>query len=277
MTPTACRLPPAASLPGIARQVRRHVVRMTANARSSHVGSALSIADILTVLYFRTLKVFPDDPWQEDRDRFILSKGHACTALYATLALRGFFPKEVLDTYCANGTSLPGHSTMHCVPGVEVSTGSLGHGLSLGCGLALAAKRAGGQHRVVVLLSDGECDEGSTWEAALFAGHHRLDNLTAIVDFNRIQAFGNTTDILNLEPFADKWTAFGWEAKSVDGHDLTALETELTPLPFCPGKPGLLVARTVKGKGVSFMENTLAWHYKSPNPAELEAALKELA
>jgi transketolase len=277
MTPAAYRLPPTASLPNIARQVRRYVVQMVANARSSHVGSALSIADILTVLYFRTLKVFPDDPWHEDRDRFILSKGHACTALYATLALRGFFPEKVLDTYCANGTSLPGHSTMHSVPGVEVSTGSLGHGLSLGCGLALAARRAGQKHRVVVLLSDGECDEGSTWEAALFAGHHKLDNLTAIVDFNRIQAFGNTSDILNLEPFADKWTAFGWETKSVNGHDLPALEAALAPLPFRSGKPSLLIARTVKGKGVSFMENQLAWHYKSPNPVELEAALKELA
>jgi len=265
------------ALSDIARQVRRHVVRMVANARSSHVGSALSIADILTVLYFRTLKVYPDDPWREDRDRFILSKGHACTALYATLALRGFFPEKVLDTYCANGTSLPGHSTMRCVPGVEVSTGSLGHGLSLGCGLALAARRFGQKHRIFVLLSDGECDEGSTWEAALFAGHHKLDSLTAIVDFNRIQAFGDTSEVLNLEPFGDKWAAFGWETKSVDGHDLAALEAALASLPYRAGRPSLLIARTAKGKGVSFMENRLAWHYKSPNPAELEAALKELA
>jgi transketolase len=250
---------------------------MVANARSSHVGSALSIADILTVLYFRTLKVYPDDPWREDRDRFILSKGHACTALYAALALRGFFPEAVLTTFCADGSSLPGHSTMHCVPGVEVSTGSLGHGLALGCGMALAAKRAGKPHRVVVLLSDGECDEGSVWEAALFAGHHKLDNFTAIVDFNGIQAFGRTEEILNLEPFSDKWSAFGWATKTVNGHDIPALETALAKLPFRDGRPSLLIARTVKGKGVSFMENTLAWHYKSPNPAELEAALKELA
>jgi transketolase len=268
---------PRPALPDIARRARRHILQMVFNAQSSHVGSALSIVDILTVLYHRTLRIDPGNPWRDDRDRFILSKGHASAALYATLALRGYFPEETLATYCADGSSLPGHSTMRCVPGVEVSTGSLGHGLSIGCGMALAAKRSAWTHRVFVLLSDGECDEGSVWEAALFAGHHKLDNLVAIVDFNRIQAFGSTRDVLNLEPFADKWAAFGWETTSVDGHDLPALETALAPVPFRAGKPSLLVARTVKGKGVSFMEDCLAWHYKSPNAEQLEAALKELA
>ena len=262
-----------------ARDIRTHSVRMVHRAKASHIGGALSMADILAVLYSPKglLKVDPEAPGDPDRDRFILSKGHACTSLYATLALRGFFPLEELESYGTDATRLMSHAS-HKVPGVELSTGSLGHGLPVGCGLALGAKLSGQRYRTVVLLSDGELDEGSNWEAFLFAAHHRLDNLTAVVDANGIQSLGSVGEVLTLEPLGEKLTAFGWQVQEVDGHDHSALRPALaTALEGGRGKPSLIIARTIKGKGVSFMENKLAWHYKSPNDGELVQALRELA
>lgn len=260
----------------LARRARCHTLRMVHRVRASHVGSCLSIADILAVLYSGVLRVEPAQPGWPERDRFILSKGHAAAVLYAVLAERGFFPLDWLDHYCEDGSPLAGHVVHKGVPGVEVSTGSLGHGLSLGAGMALAAARSEERHRVFVVLSDGECDEGSTWEAALFAAHHRLDNLVAIVDRNELQGFGRVADVLELEPFADKWRAFGWAVEELDGHDHAALAATLGALPRLPGQPTLVIARTLKGKGVSFMEDQFNWHYRSPNADELGKALREL-
>jgi transketolase len=260
----------------LAVRIRTHALQMTHRARSSHVGSCLSIADLLAVLYLRILCVNPNQPEWEERDRFLLSKGHAAAAVYAVLAERGFFPSEWLKTYCQDGSRLAGHVTHHGVPGVEVSTGSLGHGLAIGCGMALAAKRDHKTFRVFVLLSDGECDEGSTWEAALFAPHLHLDNLVAIVDYNGIQSLGSVKEVLDLEPLAEKWKSFGWGVREINGHDLEEIEASLRSAPFEPGQPSCVIAHTVKGRGVSFMEHKLAWHYQSPNATQLQQALAEL-
>ena len=260
----------------LATRIRRHVVNMTHRGKASHVGTSLSMADLLVVLYGGVLRVDPAYPDWPDRDRFILSKGHGCAALYAVLAERGFFPLEWLDTFYQNGSRLVGHATHTDVPGVEVSTGSLGHGLSIACGMALAAKRDGKRYRVFALLSDGECDEGSTWEPVLFATHHWLDNLIAIVDYNKIQSLGRVEEVINLEPFADKWRSFGWAVREIDGHDFLEIHDTLTHVPFEAGRPSCVIAHTVKGKGVSFMEDKLLWHYRSPQGEEYEAALAEL-
>lgn len=259
----------------LATRIRAHVLRMTNRAGSSHVGGSFSIADLLAVLYGRVLSVDPSQPQWPERDRFILSKGHAAAAVYATLAERGFFPMEWLDTFYLDGSHLPGHITKG-VPGVEASTGSLGHGLPIGCGMAVAGKREGQPHRVFVLLSDGECDEGSTWEAALFAPHHHLDNLVAIVDYNKIQSFGTVKEVLDLEPLGKKWQTFGWAVREIDGHNFEEIEAALLGVPFETGRPSCIIAHTVKGKGVGFMENKLAWHYLSPSDEELSQALSEL-
>ncbi len=260
----------------IAREIRKKILRMIFRSQTSHIGSALSCVDLLTILYFSILRIDPSNSQGSERDRFILSKGHAASVLYATLAERGFIPEDILKEYCIDGGRLPGHSTMHCVPGVEVSTGSLGHGLSMGIGMAIAAKHDGSKYRVFILLSDGECDEGSVWESAMFASHHKLDNLIAIIDYNKIQAFGRTNEVINLEPFKDKWTAFGWIVKEIDGHNFTQIKETLRKVPFEKNKPSVVIAHTIKGKGVSFMENQIAWHYKSPNKEQLKTALKEL-
>jgi transketolase len=257
-----------------ARRIRAHALRMVFKARSSHIGSCLSMADILAILYTRIMRIDPRQPLLADRDRFIVSKGHAAAIIYAALAERGYFPVSDLDNYCANGSALTGHVS-HAVPGVEVSTGSLGHGLPIAVGMAVAAKSAGMKSRIYCLLSDGECDEGSNWEAILFSPHHKLDNLIAIVDFNKIQSFGRVSEVLNLEPFADKWRAFGWETLEVDGHDILALEKNFAAPPVA-GKPRVLIAHTIKGRGVSFMEDKLEWHYKSPSDEQLKAALAEI-
>jgi len=262
--------------PTLATRIRTQVLTMSYRTRSSHVGTSLSMADLLAVLYGGILRVDPARPDWPDRDRFILSKGHGCAAVYAVLAEMGFFPKEWLESYDRDGSPLVRHITHTNVPGVEASTGSLGHGLALGCGMALAGKRDGRPYRVFVMLSDGECDEGSTWEAALFAPHHRLCNLVAIVDYNKIQAFGRVKEVLDLEPLADKWRAFGWAAREIDGHDFAQIEDALLGIPFDAGRPSCIIAHTVKGKGVSFMENELAWHYKNPDAEELRRALVEL-
>ena len=260
----------------LARAIRIHVLRMIYSAKSSHIGSSFSIAELLAVLYGRILRVDSANIDWADRDRFILSKGHACAALYAVLAETGFFPPEWLDTFYRDGSHLAGHAT-HSVPGVEVSTGSLGHGLSLACGMALAGKHDAMPFRVFALLSDGECDEGSTWEAMLFATHHELDNLIAIVDYNKIQSLGRVSEILNLEPFGAKWAACRWCVREIDGHDTDEIESALEETPFERGRPSCLIAHTTKGKGVSFMENHLLWHYRAPSEREYAKALEELS
>ena len=263
-------------LKDLAKKLRIDVLMMTQRARSSHIGSNFSMIEILSVLYSCVMDFDPSNPEWPDRDRFVLSKGHACAALYAVLAEKGFFPRSWLDTFYLDGSQLAGHATRNGVPGIEVSTGSLGHGLSMAVGMALAAKRSDENHRVFCLLSDGECDEGSTWEAILFATQHRLDNLVAVVDYNKIQSMGRIEEVLELEPFAEKWRSFGWSVKEIDGHDFESLLDAFQELPLESGKPSCVLAHTIKGKGVSFMENSLLWHYRSPQGEEYLDALREL-
>lgn len=261
----------------IAKELRRGILLQHFLSKESHVGSALSCADILTVLYFGILKVNPQKPRDPNRDRFILSKGHAIAALYAVLAEKGFFPNKMLESFCQNGSFLSGHSTKDTAPGVEVSTGGLGHGLPMGLGMALAAKRDKKNHRVFVLMSDGECNEGTTWESAMFAAHHKLDNVTVIVDYNGQQGLGKSKEIINNQPFAEKWKAFGWAVQEVNGHDYKKIEHYLKTIPFQKNKPSVLIAKTTKGKGVSFMEeDQLLWHYRNPNEEQYKQALSEL-
>jgi transketolase len=246
---------------------------MTARGRSSHVGSGLSIADILAVLYGDVMLTTPSDPQDPARDRFVMSKGHAGAAVYAALAETGYFPVERLADHYQNGSVFSGHVNHVGVPGIEVSTGSLGHGLSIATGMAWRSETTRSDWRTFALLSDGECDEGSTWEAAMFAAHHRLSSLTAVVDYNGIQSLATTEETLALEPFADKWRSFGWEVREVDGHNHDQLRRSLSR---GGARPVCVLAHTVKGKGVSFMENQVLWHYRAPSEAELEAALAEL-
>lgn len=248
---------------------------MVTRAKASHIGSALSIADIVAVLYGRALRVSPTEPHHPDRDRFILSKGHACVAVYAALAETGFIDRTLLDSYGADGSMLMAHIS-HKVPGAEFSTGALGHGLPFGTGKALAAKRRGKTWRTIVLTSDGEWGEGSNWEAALFAAHHGLDNLLCIIDYNKLQSLGTVGDTLRLEPLHSKFQAFGWAVREIDGHDHGALTDALEGAAWEDGKPMMLIAHTTKGKGVSFMENKVEWHYRNPTPELLDAALAEL-
>lgn len=260
----------------LAIQLRKHALRMTSRAKSSHVGSAFSMADVIAVLYGGVLQVDPSRPEWEQRDRFILSKGHAGSCLYAALRERGFFSQEVLDTYYSNGSILSGHVSHKGVPGVEFSTGSLGHGLGVATGMAMAGKMKGMDHRVVCVLSDGECDEGSNWEAFLFAAHHKLDNLVAIIDYNKIQSLASVAETLGLEPLADKLRAMNWEVSEVDGHDHTAMKALFGRLPLKVGRPTMIIAHTTKGKGVSFMEDSVLWHYRTAQGDEFEAAMAEL-
>jgi transketolase len=262
-------------LQNFSTKIRRHVLLMITTARASHIGGAFSMADLLAVLYKETLQIRAHDPTWQDRDRFILSKGHACTALYAALALKGFFPLEELATYGKDGSRLMSHIS-HKVPGVEFSTGSLGHGLPFACGKALAAKRQGRVWRTFAMLSDGELNEGSNWEAILFAPQHCLDNLVAIVDYNKIQSLGSVAEVLELHPLADKFRAFRWSVKEIDGHDHAAIQCALANIPFEKGKPSCLLAHTVKGKGVDFMENNLKWHYSAPDETQLNSVLRQL-
>ena len=256
------------------RQVRRYALEMVAGARASHIGGALSMADIIAVLYTDILRLNPADPAWPERDRLILSKGHACTTLYAALALKGFFPVDELKTYGRDESRLMSHIS-HKVPGVEFSSGSLGHGLPFGVGKALAAKRQGLQWRTYVILSDGELDEGSNWEAILFAPHHRLDNLVAIIDYNKIQSLGTVAEVIDLGDLTAKFRNFGWDTVEIDGHDHAQIRNACAPQPS-QALPRAIIAHTIKGKGVSFMENKLLWHYRNPDPAQLEQALSEL-
>jgi len=259
----------------LARSIREETLKMVHAANASHIGTGLSMADILAVLYSGVLRVDSKRPDWPERDRLVVSKGHGAAALYAALAHAGFFPRERLATFCQDGSPFAGHVS-YGVPGVDFSTGSLGHGLSLAAGVALGFKLDGKPGRAFAILSDGECDEGSIWEAALFAPHHGLDNLVAIIDYNKIQSFGTVKEVLDLEPFADKWAAFRWSVEVLDGHDHEALAGALAKIPRETGKPTLILAHTVKGKGVQFMENKLLWHYKSPDKAQLEQAIAEV-
>lgn len=260
----------------LARKIRVHSLKMTSSGGSSHIGSMLSMADIVAVLYGGIMRFDCRRPQWPQRDRFILSKGHAAAGVYAALAECGFFPVEKLGSHYQDGSDLCGHMVHKGMPGAELSTGSLGHGLPVGAGMAYSGKLMEEGHRVYVLMSDGECDEGSNWEAILFAAHHGLDNLVAIVDYNKIQSLAPVAETLALEPFSEKWRSFGWGVREADGHNHSELKETLSALPFQKGLPSCVIAHTVKGKGVSFMENTVLWHYRTARGEEFEAALKEL-
>jgi transketolase len=259
-----------------ARAIRGRVVGISHAGKAPHLGSALSCVDILVAAYWGVLRVDPARPADPARDRFILSKGHAAMALYAALAERGFFPASRLEEFNRPGGRLGEHPSLGCVPGVEASTGSLGHGLPLALGVALAQRLQEAPSRVFVLMSDGECQEGTVWEAALFAAAQRLDRVAVIIDYNKWQATGRTDEIMAMKPWAEKWRAFGWTAVEVDGHDLTALVDALGRVPDGSGRPLAVIAHTVKGKGVSFMEDDNNWHYRIPTADEVRAALQEL-
>ena len=259
----------------LARTIRKQSLKMVYEAQASHIGSALSICDIIAVLYGQILQVDPKWPTWDGRDRFILSKGHGCVAVYAVLAECGFIKHEDLLTYGQNFSVLMNHISQK-VPGVEFSTGSLGHGLPFAAGKALSGKKLNQKWRSFALLSDGELDEGSNWEAMMFAAHHRLDNLIVIIDYNKLQSLTTVEQTLGLEPLAEKFLAFGWAVQEVNGHDHHALWNSLHAAPWLCGKPSVLIAHTVKGKGVSFMENSVDWHYRSPTPEQLDQALREI-
>lgn len=260
----------------LARRIRRHAIEMTHLGQSSHIGSILSMTDIIAVLYGKVIRVDSKNPRWVGRDRFILSKGHAGGGVYAALAECGFFPVEKLLSHYQDGSDLSGHVSHKGIPGVEFSTGSLGHGLPVAAGMAMAGQLDGASHRVFAVLSDGECDEGSNWEAILFAAHHKLSNLVVIVDFNKIQSLAPVSETLGLEPFADKWLSFGWEVREVNGHDHEALTLALSMRSNDETRPLCVLAHTIKGKGVSFMENSVLWHYRTPQGDEYVSACSEL-
>lgn len=260
----------------IARRIRGTLVEMSHKARTPHLGSALSCVDILVAAYWGALALDPQRPTAPARDRFIMSKGHAITALYVTLAHRGFFSPALLDAFAKPGSRLAEQPSPACVPGLELATGSLGHGLPVGLGMALAGRLQGRDYRVFVLMSDGECNEGSVWEAALLAPIQRLDNVVAMIDYNKWQATGRSNEVMALAPLKEKWAAFGWSAHEMDGHDLAALVKAFRQVPDGTGKPVAIIAHTVKGKGVSFMEDDNDWHYRIPTAEHVEAALQEL-
>ena len=259
-----------------ARQIRISALRMVYRAGKGHIGGDLSCADILAALYFGVLRIDPARPKDPGRDRFVMSKGHASASLYSALALSGFLPPSQLATYMQPGSRLSGHPSCLDVPGVEASTGSLGHGLPIAVGMAIGAKLKRERWRVFVLLGDGELQEGSNWEAAMLAGHRQLDNLTAIIDHNGLQQGDLVSNTVTLQPLADKWRAFGWSVTEVDGHDIAALLQILGSVPLTSSKPTCVIARTCKGKGVSFMEGQVDWHHRVPTRDEFEAAMREL-
>jgi transketolase len=260
----------------VARQLRLRLVQMSHAAGTPHLGSALSCVDILVAAYWNILRIDPANPRDPNRDRFILSKGHAASALYAVLAERGFFPRAWLDTFAQHGAPLAEQPAPHCAPGVELATGSLGHGLPVGVGMALAARIQKRDHRVFVCLSDGECNEGTVWEAALFAPAHRLNHLAVIIDYNKWQATGRSNEVMSLPSLREKWAAFGWNAIELDGHDLDALTAALQSVPNASGQPTAIIANTIKGKGVPFMEDDNNWHYRIPKADEVAKAAQAL-
>lgn len=255
-------------------EIRSSILRMVHNSKVSHIGTAFSIIEILYILYFKVMNINPKDPASPNRDKFVLSKAHGSAGLYATLAHRGFFPVETLMTYCINDGLLPGHLDKDAAPGVEVSAGSLGHGMPVSIGFALANKRSNNPGKIYSIIGDGECNEGSIWEAAMLAASLKLDNFTVIIDFNKIQSFGNTNDIIDQSNMEERWRAFGFTTYEINGHDLNQIEQAMGA--SFNAKPKAIIAHTIKGKGVSFMEDKLAWHYKSPDDEQLSKALGEL-
>ena len=260
-----------------AKEIRKSIVSMITEAKSGHPGGSLSATDILTALYFSEMNVDPTNPKMEGRDRFVLSKGHAAPAIYATLAEKGYFSKDELMTLRKFGSRLQGHPDMKKLPGIEISTGSLGQGLSVANGMALNAKMFNENYRTYVILGDGEVQEGQIWEAAMTAAHYKLDNLCAFLDSNNLQIDGNVTEIKGVEPLDKKWEAFGWNVIKIDGHDFEQIFSALDKARECKGKPTMIIAKTIKGKGVSFMENVCGFHGVAPTVEELEKALAELA
>ncbi len=260
-----------------ALNIRKNILRMIKADKAGHLGGALSSVEIMTALYFQIMKVDPKNPRWEQRDRFVLSAGHKCLALYSTLAEKGFFDKSLLDTYGSLKSIFPGHPDMHKVPGVESNTGALGHGLSIGGGMAMGLKMSGLKARVYVLLGDGELAEGSNWEAAAAASHHGLDNLLAIIDRNGLQIGGRTTDVMSYEPLAERWGSFGWSVHEINGHNLKSLVEAISAIPFVEGKPSLIIADTIKSKGFSFAEDKANYHYWKATTEEIEQAEKDLA
>ncbi len=265
-----------AELQKMATQIRLDILEEVFSASSGHPGGSMSIAEILTYLYFQEMRIDPQNPKWEDRDRFVLSKGHTAPGLYAALAERGFFPKEDLKTFRKIDSYLQGHPDMKGVPGVDMSSGSLGLGVSTACGMALSGKIYKKDYRVYTVLGDGEIAEGQVWEAAMFASHYKLDNLCAFVDFNGLQIDGAITDVMNSTPIDEKFRAFGWNVVVIDGHDLNQIESAVAEAKSTKGRPTMILCKTVKGKGVSFMENKAGWHGKAPNAEEYEKAVAEL-
>ncbi len=259
-----------------ATEIRMELLKMIYEAKTGHTGGSLSNTDILTVLYYKMMNIDPNNPKWEDRDRYVQSKGHAVESLWAILADKGFFPKEELKTFSQYKSRLIGHPN-NKVPGIEMNTGALGHGLPIAVGMALAAKLDGKSYKVYTLMGDGEQAEGSVWEGAMAASQYKLDNLVAIIDRNKLQITGSTEDVMGLEPLGDKWRSFGWDVVEVDGNDVEALVEVFSQAPRTPGKPTMVVANTVKGKGVSFAENVAAWHHHVPSKEEFELAMKELS
>ncbi|MDH7482084.1 MAG: transketolase [Armatimonadota bacterium] len=259
-----------------AREIRKDIIVMIGAAQSGHPGGSLSAADIVTALYFHVMRHDPKNPHWPDRDRFVLSKGHACPVLYAALAESGYFPKEEIITFRNINSRLQGHPALGKLPGVEFTSGSLGQGLSGANGMALAGKLDGKDYRVFCMIGDGESQEGQIWEAAMAAAHYKLDNLTAITDFNGLQIDGFNCEVMDVNPLPDKWRAFGWNVVEIDGHDFTQILDALSPDTRVDGKPTMIIARTIKGKGVSFMENVCDWHGKAPNEEQVRQALAEL-
>jgi transketolase len=263
-------------LAGRAKTIRRHIIKMVGEAGSGHPGGSLSAADIVAALYFHEMRVDPDNPKWPDRDRFVLSKGHAAPVLYAALAEKGFFPVDELMSLRKIDSRLQGHPSMKHLPGVEMSTGSLGQGLSAANGMALASKLDGRDYRVFVLLGDGEVEEGQIWEAAMAAAHYKLDNVIAFLDHNGLQIDGPITEVMSPEPLADKWRAFGWAVQEIDGHDPGQILGALAKAKAVKGQPSMIIAKTVKGKGVCYMENVADWHGTAPNTDQVCEALEAL-
>lgn len=259
-----------------AQKIRLGVLECVYSANSGHPGGSLSIADILAYLYFNKMNIAPNDPMNENRDRFVLSKGHTSPALYTALALKGYFSTELLKTFRKEGSILQGHPDMKNVPGVDISTGSLGLGISAACGMALSAKASNKGYRVYTILGDGEIEEGQVWEAAMFAAHYNLDNLLAFVDFNGLQIDGKITDVMNPTPIDEKFKAFGWNICVINGHDFDEIDSAVIASEAIKGKPSVIICKTVKGKGVSFMENKAEWHGSAPNKEQYETAVAEI-
>ncbi|MDO8609839.1 MAG: transketolase [bacterium] len=259
----------------LSKEIRKQILKMIVKATASHIGPSYSIVELLVYLYEKVLKINPKKPYDPNRDKFILSKGWAVSGLYSILAYKGFFDKKLLDDYCIDGGKMIAMTTINDIPGIEVTTGSAGHGLPIGAGMAMAMKLKKLNRRVYVIIGDGECDEGSIWETALIASHHKLNNLIAIIDYNKWQSFGRTNEVLNLEPFKEKWQAFNWQVIEIDGHNFQEIAYAIKTSHQSKTKPTVIIANTIKGKGLSIIEDKNEYHYRTPRTEELEVAKKE--